>query len=216
MFTISSPARDQSKIEFRDVNNWEEVFAIHSVAPRQPYRMCSTSSTFLYVDASKTQYEVFRVHFHAKQLQSTSANAKMEQFAIYDMCCAYYIQKVFLIVTRGHDGIYCYNLNTGNVEWSTSGRPSGISQQMKLSGVTTDGRGHLFVCDGGNSCIQMFSVSDGKHLGALLKAGEEELGTPHLIRWCSRSSSLIVTQRSGRLNCWCLNVVFVRALPDFM
>ena len=58
------------------------------------------------------------------------------------------------------------------------------------------------------------SVSDGKHLGALLKAGEEELGTPHLIRWCSRSSSLIVTHRGGRSNRWCLSVVFVRALHD--
>ena len=214
MLIIFCSARDHSKIEFRAVDNWEEVFVNYSVESRQPYRICSTSSTFLLVGASETEYEVFRVHFNAKHPQRMRTNVKLEQFIIYDMCCTYQIKKVFFIITRGHDGIYCYDLNTGNMVWSANGKPSGMSQQMLLSGVTTDGRGHLFVCDGGNSCIQMFSVSDGKYLGALLKAGEEELGTPHLIRWCFRSSSLIVTHRSSRPNRWCLSVVFVRALTD--
>ena len=173
--------------------------------------MCSSPPGLVYVDVSKRVYEIFFVHFHTSQLQSTRANAKMEELIIYDTCSYH---SSFLFITRGHDGIYCYNLDTGNIAWSANGKPPGMSQQMKLSGVTTDGRGHLFVCDGGNSCIQMFSVSDGKHLGALLKAGEEELGTPHLIGWCSRSSSLIVTHRSGRSNRWCLSVVFVRSLHD--
>ena len=196
------------------MDNWEDIFANYSVASCEPYRICSTPSTLLYVDASKREYQVFRVHFNAGQLHSTKANAKMEQFIIYDMCSCLSGKNEFLVTTRGHDGIYCYDLNSGNIVWSAIGKPSGMSQQMKLSGVTTDGRGHLFVCDAGNVCIQMFSVSDGKYLGALLKAGEEELGTPHLIRWCFRSSSLTVTHRSSRSNRWCLSVVFVRSLYD--
>ena len=41
---------------------------------------------------------------------------------------------------------------------------------MEVSGVTTDGRGRLFVCDSfnGNRCIKVFSVSDGKYLACLL------------------------------------------------
>ena len=105
------------------------------------------------MDASEREYEVFWVHLYAGQLQSMRANAKMEQLIIYDMCTYY---SSFLFIIRGHDGIYCYTLDTGNIAWSANGRPSGMSHQMKLSGVTTDGRGHLFVCDGDNSCIQMF------------------------------------------------------------
>ena len=193
------------------MNNWGNIFANYSLASCQPYRVCSIPSGLVYVDASEREYEVFWVHFYAGQLRSTRTNAKMKQFITQDLCSYH---SSFLFITRGRDGIYCYNLDTGNIVWSANGKPSGMSQQMKLSGVTTDGRDHLFVCDSGNSCIQMFSVSDGKHLGALLKAGEEEMGTPHLIRWCFRSSSLIVTHRSDRSNRCCLSVVFVRALHD--
>ena len=59
-------------------------------------------------------------------------------------------------------------------------------------GVTSDGYGHLFVCDVHNACIQLFSVSDGKYFGTYLMRGEEGLGTPRLIRWCRNTSSLVV------------------------
>ena len=56
-------------------------------------------------------------------------------------------------------------------------------------GVTTDGQGHLFVCDYGNQCIQKFSV-DGVYKGALVT--DRELGRPHQVAWCENTDSLVV------------------------
>ena len=66
-----------------------------------------------------------------------------------------------------------------------------MKQRMDARGVTTDGRGHLFVADfqKGNSSIQMFSV-DGQYLGCLMKDVETH-GFPCRIHWCKKTASLL-------------------------
>ena len=58
-----------------------------------------------------------------------------------------------------------------------------MEYDMRPVGVTTDGRGHLYVADWKNDCVHKFSVSDGLYMGCLLK-GSEIAGNPENIRWC--------------------------------
>ena len=210
--------RSENKIEYRKANNLEDV-GHYFVEPCQPYRICSVPgdrSALLFIDVSEEGYKTFKVHFDEEhqQLQHTKANAKLVQFVdlIYDMCYSTYKGKEFIVVTRGSDGMYCYNLKTGNIEWGVKGgsRPSPTSQPMILCGLTTDGRGRLFVCDSGNSCIQMFSIPDGKYLDALVRAGGEELGILHLVSLCKESSSLIVTHKLSEV--WRVSVISLNPL----
>ena len=67
-----------------------------------------------------------------------------------------------------------------------------MNKVLKAQGLTTDDHGHLFVCDDNNKCVQMFHVADGRYLGAVLSEGEQGLGEPFLVTWCSRMSSLVV------------------------
>ena len=73
-----------------------------------------------------------------------------------------------------YKAIHCYNTTTKSLKWSVAGKLPGMKNGLDTKGVTTDGRGHLFVTDGfsGNRCIQMFSISDGQYLGCLIKGGE--------------------------------------------
>ena len=68
----------------------------------------------------------------------------------------------------------------------------GMDKEMEAQGVTTDGRGHLFVCDGnpGN--------------------GEAGLGEPSLIRWNQETSSLVVAHRLNWR--WIISVVAVESV----
>ena len=53
-------------------------------------------------------------------------------------------------------------------------------------------RGHLFVFDGEDRRVEMFGLSDGKYLGRVLAEGEYCFGNRFGIKWCSRTSSLIL------------------------
>ena len=70
--------------------------------------------------------------------------------------------------------------------------------QMPLcpQGLTTDGKGQLYICDPNNACIQMFS-SGGEYRGVLLRQGEQGLGTPWSVRWCNSKSLLVVLHKTS-------------------
>ena len=72
------------------------------------------------------------------------------------------------------------------------GNVHGMKKPIGAQGVTTDGRGHLFVCDVHNACVQMFSVADARYMGTVLKDCAQDIGTPRLIRWCKNTLSLVV------------------------
>ena len=111
-----------------------------------------------------------------------------------------------LIIGINSQGIHCYSTTTKSLKWSVEGQLQGMQQALFAEGVT-EGYGHLFVCDGpiGNSCIQMFSVSDGRYLGCLIKEGEQGLGVPHGICWNSASHSFVVAHwKSGA---WALSMI---------
>ena len=85
-------------------------------------------------------------------------------------------------------GIKVYNVDTDEIEWKKR------YELRDLSGVTTNGRGHLFACDLNHACVQIFSVSNGKYLGRLPNFGRV-LGQPVMVRWCHNKSSLLVVHQ---------------------
>ena len=105
--------------------------------------------------------------------------------------------KDFIIISHGNPhaprgGIYAYNTESKQLEWRVEGRLPGMSKVLKAQGLTTDEHGHLFVCDDNNKCIQMFCVSDGRYLGAVIKPKQCGLGDPWAITWSRKRSSLVV------------------------
>ena len=97
--------------------------------------------------------------------------------------------EVLICLFDGADGIYATNWSN-QLLWGVEGTVGG-KKEIKCVSVATDGAGNLFVCDGANTCIQLFST-DGLYIGCLVRQGEHGLGEPRLVRWCKKSSSLIV------------------------
>ena len=67
-----------------------------------------------------------------------------------------------------------------------------IEKENVSYGVTTDGRGHLFVTDYNNECIQTFSASDDQYLGCLMK-GSEAIGGIFSVQLSAETLSLVVS-----------------------
>ena len=94
-------------------------------------------------------------------------------------------------------GLHTYNVDTEDRKWSVKEKnPTNLIDDICFAGVTTDGNGHLFVCDVNNACVQMFST-EGTYIGPLIKKGEQGLGCPKWICWCKASSSLLVSHNEG-------------------
>ena len=81
---------------------------------------------------------------------------------IKDMCLVTENEgEVLICLFDGAEGIYARNW-TNQLLWSVEGAMGG-KKEIKCVSVATDGRGHLFVCDRSNTCIQLFST-DGLYI----------------------------------------------------
>ena len=122
------------------------------------------SSTLLYEDWTKSPREVHWLDVSGTQPKPAEGKSVIhtEQTKIEDMCFVEDGEKQLLVVAGGNEGLFAYNTVTDELEWKIGGHISGNETAITTMGVTTDERGHLFVTDIGNHCIQMFSVSDGQ------------------------------------------------------
>ena len=198
--------RSGQQIKFRDANNLKKVIRTHTVAPHKPDVMCTgtTPSILLYVDVSTSPCEI-----HWKDLQKLKPSAGKRVIhtkvtRIMAMCFVQHGHKQLLLVAAGDEGLFAYDINTDELEWEVDETP-GTEFIFSACGVTTDGCGHLFVTDGNNDCIQMFSVS-GRNLGCLMK---DKLCEPDNICWCKETSSLICATWSKEYKQWDLDVISV-------
>ena len=105
------------------------------------------------------------------------------------MCIVEQGGKQILVTSNNFAGLNAYDVTSGVVSWSVIGRPPGMAEELCSVGVTTDKRGHLFVCDSSNKCIHIFATN-GIYMGPILK--NHPLGTPQLVRWHEQKSLLIV------------------------
>ena len=176
-------------IEFRDLNNLHKILHTHSVSP-EPGRLCQVSaSVLLFVCGTLEQPEVHRLDCSTIPPKEDSIIIFPAAVNVYDMC---FVSREmnngrFIIVTpEGPKGIHAYNVDTNKLEWKKE------IEGMEKSGIVSDSHGHLFVCDDDNRCIHMLSVSDGQHLGCLIKTGEQGLGIPLWAVWSEGMLSLIV------------------------
>ena len=98
-------------------------------------------------------------------------------------------EEIVICLYHGLRGIYARSL-ANQLLWNIEGAID-RQQEIRCVSVATDGRGHLFVCDEANKCIQLFST-DGLYICRLIGRGEHGLGEPFLVRWCKKTSSLII------------------------
>ena len=198
--------RDKRTIVFHDAKLLDQVVHSCSVSPHWPARMCVASpSTLLFADVTKDPCEVRYLDCSVAPPQPETRHTQTQQHFLRDMCHVTEGNKTFLVTThfsstfdkRIDSGIRAYDTNTQNMEWSVTGSVGQAEKEINPCGVVTDGRGHLFVCDPVNGCVQMFST-DGQYLDVLLREGEQGLGKPRWLRWFEGISSLIVTHEKEK------------------
>ena len=172
----------------------ENLFEVHfrkSVSPHEPWGMCVTSGLLLFGDSSKTIKRINPMSSGVYNYITTNDTRSWRiQYVNFE-------EKKLLLIAYGRPlatqgGVHTYNVKTKQLEWRVEGRLPGMRKVIKAEGLTVDDHGYIFVCDVNNKCIQMFHVSDGRYLGAVMKEGEQGLGIPFRNRWCSRMSSLVV------------------------
>ena len=129
------------------------------------------------------------------KLLGITANTNVN--GLLDMCVAESENEKVLIASSydRNELIHAFNSTTGQLKWRKPKKiPSGT---FESSGVAGDSNGRIFVADYTNSCIQMFSASDGQYLGRLLKNGDQGLEHPRRLRWSEATSSLVVGHHNG-------------------
>ena len=187
------------KIDFHNTTCLDKVSHSHSFSPRgRPGRLCTAASpsVLLYEDQSRDPREV-------RWLNCTTWPPKLanpapgslgthtQQDIIWDMCCVKVQDTNLVITTRGYNGIYGYNVVMDKLQWHVKGQLGEMAHELCAEALATDGRGHLFVGDRDNSCIQMFSV-DGVYMGPLLSEKRQSMEQPLQLRWNKGKSSLVV------------------------
>ena len=149
------------EICFRDADNLDRILYTHSVAPHDPYLMCSaTPSTLLYVDEPTA--EVHWLDLSESQPKPGAGKSVIHLGSGFnqDMFFVQTGDKSLLVVAGNVDGISAYNTETGNPEYRVMGKLRGMRKNMLAEGIATDGRGNLFVADVAHRCIHMLSASD--------------------------------------------------------
>ena len=173
------------------------------MAPHEPVMLCTaTPSSLLYADWSKMPFEV-----HWLDMSDTQPKPAAEISAIhtqhsemYDMCLVQDGDKQVLVAALGHDGVVAYNLEQDKLEWK-------VDDNVGAAGVTTGGRGHLFIADYDHQSIHLLRISVHICHRFWIKF-PESLGYPAKIRWCEQTSSLIAACWSNGK--WLLNVINVQ------
>ena len=169
--------------------------------------MCTSSPTsLLFVDRSENPCCV-------RLLNCTSKPPKCHTLIIctrdrdsLDICHIQHGDRNVLLNVYSKKGITAYDMQTNTPKWMVKGKLGGMTSDLDAWGITTDGYGHLFICDWANSSVQMFTV-DGVYLGPVLKEGEQGLGTQGRIHWCKSLSSFVVAHK--KKECWEISLVEV-------
>ena len=166
------------------------------MAPHKPGKLCKASESLLLYINDSTHCGV--VHWlDLSGLKPKPAEGKrvinVSQSCVFDMCCVQDGEKQLLVVVSDFNEIVAYNTETDEVEWELDQVPFEILDNfMQLTRITTDGRGHLLVNDNHRRCIHMFSVSDGKYIGCLMK----DIDLQDDILWFEKASPMLVCSQS--------------------
>ena len=179
------------------MNDLKTVIHSHSVAGHYPGHVCvSSPSTMLYENRSKNPPVVHMQDCSGSRPQPILGKNVIHTLQNYvlDMCIVQNGDEELFVTTGAGSKVNAYNTATGELEWSMDGKLEGMEEVMSPWGVTTDGRGHLLICDYNNECIQMFSIRDGTYMGAMMI--KQGLVKPSCIEWWESLSSFVVNCRN--------------------
>ncbi len=112
---------------------------------------------------------------------------------IYDMCCIQNESKLLLVTVdpepSGKKAINAYNLDSGKLQWTLSGKLGKMKSKMCPRSICTDNFEKLYVLDENNNCIVVISL-DGKYIDSILN-GDEVISDADWIRW-TNGNQLVV------------------------
>ena len=208
-------------IDFRPVDDLEEVVHRLDVSPHEPSHMCAVTSSpsqLLYCKRSKVhRVDCSTVPPTRREIDLPIVHDR--RIVVRDMCTSHDL----MVVARGFDrvltflkgdggiseGVFTYSLPGGELKWKVSGKLPGMQREINARGVTADEQGHLFVCGVNNRCVHLLSARDGTHLGVVVRKGQEVVGKPTDVTWHQESKSLVmahVTKSKGNISIWHLSI----------
>ena len=171
------------------------------IVRQQPSRMCALSSTvLLYEDRRRTPCEIRWLDCSVSPPKPFAGKSVTftKQDAVWDMCCVKdNDDEDLLVTTRGYVGMFAYKLKTDERVWRVKGRrASKKGKEIGVESITTDGRGHLYVC-GLDECVWIFSTS-GNFLATLMRQKSRDTVQPWSVSWCLETSSLVVAHTKAK------------------
>ena len=128
----------------------------HSVAPYQPFELCSYNSLLMYQDMSGEPMEEVRC------LCCFSSPPKMVDDCIVTggvelqgMCCVRKpgTNETSVIISSFTNGVAAYEVTSNNLEWKLKGKLPDMKKEIRASGITTDGSDRVFVHNTRNACV---------------------------------------------------------------
>ena len=179
------------QIDFTPADNLKQILHRLDVGPHWPSGICvvtSSPSQLLYCDCLTDKIHRVDCSTALPTPRGEIPIVHDRKKYVWDMCTSGDV----LVVTKGSEGVFTYNLDGGELKWKVSGKLPGMQHDIFVHGVTADDQGHLFVCDGNNRCVHALFARDGKHLGVVVREGEQGLGKPYMAPWYSESASLLV------------------------
>ena len=192
------------------MKNLDEVFNRFVVEDNESRKMCASSSNALILDnVSEYPLVASGVDCSGPDPFYSDVSISINSFTT-SLCCVKDQNEELLITPYNKEGLFdgkdvsgicAYNMRTGKLQWNVNGNIPGVDRRMRPTDVTTDGHGHLFVCDTNNACLQMFSTG-GHFLEAfdldVLKVKNKGVATPHHICWSSDLASLVVVFENNK------------------
>ena len=123
-----------------------------------------------------------------------------KQSTLNDLHFTQHGEEQLVFTSDVRQGVSCYDATSGTLKSRAKGRMIGMDKEMSPRSVTSDGKGNLFVYDHNNYGIQMIS-GKGVYMGCVFKA-EHQVNhfRTEWIRWCSRTSSLVLAHNLDEIN----------------
>ncbi len=120
---------------------------------------------------------------------------------IYDMCIVTNGGKQLLVTvdpeSSGKRAINAYNIESGKLQWTLSGRFGNMKCKMCPRSICTDNNENIFVLDEKNNCIVIVSVN-GKYIDLVMQ-GDKVICEADWIRW-TEGNNFIVNHSDTRNN----------------
>ena len=168
-------------INFHDIHKFEEIVLSHSMAPLQTGSLCAVSQTRPIL-LCEDLLESGKVRWLDCSVSPPKVCEEFETIEsrkeIWDMCCVESNGQQLVVMLTCSWKLYAFDSVSGCLEWrdrdhleSQDGNP------LRITKITTDGVGHLFVYDHDQKCILKLNA-EGHYLNTVLdkKQIRESLG----------------------------------------